>query len=193
MKTQAMMLAGIIITAGAAQAQSINGGIAVGGTGSYTSSSLTLNATQLVESSTGDLSTADSLSYATASTATVSGLSSTALTLTSPIADFFEFSTAGIPGSTGTTPGDRFDFELTSLSEVTSGLTSFYGSGILSDSTGALQSSPATFTMTFSGPNSESFSLDTVATPEPSSWVLAAIACGALGFFAYRRHQLGSI
>jgi hypothetical protein len=191
MKKQLLAVAALVALVGIGHAQQINGGIAVGGSGAFTSGSLTLNSIGLVESSTGDLSSADTESGATLSTAVLSGLSSSPTT--ESINDFFQFSSPLIPPSTGTTPANRFDFDLTSITETNPTTGIFTGSGTLVDTTGALQNATATFTLSFAGSTAMSFSLDTVqAAPEPSSWALAAILGGAFAFLRFRRAAMQS-
>ena len=170
----------ILLTVGETlQAAQINGGIAVGGSTNsqgFTSSSLTLTGESFVESSLGDLSTADLGSFPVIDSSTISGLSTTAAS--ESINDFFEFSSPGILSSTGTTPADRFVFDLSSLTEAAYFSPAlgadFSGSGTLVDTTGQLQSALANFSLSFSGSNSYSFSLSTEDAPEPSSWTMMA-------------------
>jgi hypothetical protein len=183
----------------AAHADTITGGIAVGGSGAFTASSLQLNSPALVESSTGDLSTADSGSSATLYTTPLTGLSGTATTYSTPIASYFQLSAAGFPPSTGTSPADRFVFALTSITETNSTVGDYSGAGILTDTTGTYSPTMATFTLsntgTPGGVSALSFTLTadgvaaSVATPEPSVWALFAFGCGFLVFLRSSRRR----
>jgi hypothetical protein len=179
--------------AGAALGAQVNGGLAVSpiGGGSATSSSLTLQGSNLITQATGDFLTLGAEdSGLTASTATVSGLSTTPSA--ESISDYFVFaSPSSFPppfDGPGTTPSDRFDFELTSLTETAYngavGVSSFSGAGTITDSAGVYNPTPATFTIGFSSPSNYSFTFDTV--PEPTTLGLAAISLGAL---AMRRRR----
>lgn len=174
--------------AGAARGAQVNGALAVipVGSGSATSSSLTLQGSDLITVATGDFLTLGATdSGLTASTATVTGLSTTPTAESIP--DYFVFaSPSGFPApfdGSGTTPSNRFDFELTSLTETAyssaSGVSSFSGAGTVTDSDGVYDPTPATFTIGFSSPSNYSFTFGTVA-PEPTSLGLAAISLGAL-------------
>ncbi|MGA2246086.1 MAG: hypothetical protein ABSH48_13890 [Verrucomicrobiota bacterium] len=172
----------------------LQGGLAAGGTGSFTSDSLTLNALQLVESATGDFSPAvQSGSELTANTTTISGLSTTALVVSVP--DYFSFSSTLI--APGTSPSDRFEFNLASLTETSDsgGLATFSGTGTLVDTTGAYASAPATFTLGFSGSAGESFSMDTepsvAPVPEPSTLIAGAAMLLPFGVGAFRALRKG--
>jgi hypothetical protein len=174
--------------AGAARGQAVNGGLAVSpiGSGGATSSSLTLASSELITTATGDFLTlgADD-SILTASTGTVSGLSSTPAA--ESIADYFVFASAsGFPSpfnGPGTTPSNRFDFELTSLAETSynagTGVSSFSGAGTVTDTDDVYSPTPATFTIGFSSPTNYSFTFGTVV-PEPASLGILAISVGAL-------------
>ena len=172
---------------GSAHATLINGSIAVGadGSGSYSGSTLTLSPTNIVESGAGDLNI-DFGSSVAASGAELSGLSSSATP--ESVSDYFEFAAPGILSSAGTTPQNRFLFDLTGVTETNATYGDFTGTGVLIDTTGALQATNATFSLAFSGPTNYSFSLGTtgVAAPEPSTWALALAGMGGLLFFARR-------
>jgi len=200
MKATTVLLALIpsLVCVLAVHADTITGDIAVSGSGTFTSSSLQLNSLAAVGSSTGDLSDADSGSFALLSTATLTGLSSTATTYSTPIADYFEFSSAGLPPSTGTSPVDRYDFALTSITETNSTAGDFTGIGILTDTTGTFSPTVATFTLSNSGqpggPSGAGFTLSAdgiaaTAAPEPSVWAMFAFGCGFLALFRLRRRR----
>jgi len=193
-KAATIAVLGAIGFAGPAFGAQLNGGLAAGpiGSSSATASSLTLAGSNLISSATGDFLTlgADD-STLTASTATVSDLSATPTP--ESIDDYLLIASPGpLPGvppfdGPGTTPSNRFDFELTSLAETAynsgSGIASFSGAGIITDSVSpdGYDPTPATFTLSFSSlsPSNYSFTLDTVV-PEPTTLGLAAISLGAL-------------
>jgi hypothetical protein len=174
--------------AGAAFGAQVNGGLAVSpiGGGSATSSSLTLQGSNLITQATGDFLTLGAIvSGLTASTSTVSGLSTTPTAESIP--DYFVFASPSVfppPfDGPGTTPSNRFDFDLTSLTETAYnaavGVSSFSGAGTITDSAGVYDPTPATFTIGFSSPSNYSFTFNTVV-PEPTTLGLAAISLGAL-------------
>jgi hypothetical protein len=158
---------------------------------SFTSSSLTLNAQNLITTAeSGDFATQiPAHSDLTASTTTITGLS------TSPLADsipnYFVFSTPdAILATSGTTPNNRFDFNLATITETSfgSGAASFYGTGTLVDTTGAFDNTPATFTLSFSGSSNYSFTFAATAVPEPAT--LGLIGTGLLGALSRRRRRV---
>jgi hypothetical protein len=174
--------------AGAALGAPVNGALGVSpiGGGSATSSSLTLQGSILITQATGDFLTLGAMdSGLTASTATVSGLSTSPTAESIP--DYFVFASPSIfppPfDGPGTTPSNRFDFELTSLTETgfnaASGVSSFSGAGTITDSAAVYDPTPASFTIGFSSPSNYSFTFNTVV-PEPTTLGLAAISLGAL-------------
>ena len=164
----------------AIHAQDFTGGIAIGGVGSYTSSSLTLGTNNVFESGDGTFA---GLSFGFGSIANpeIDGLSGTStLTLSAPL-PAYEISSS-------TTPVDEYAFEMTSITlESTSPNNVYQGTGEFIDNENVLTPTDATFTLSFSGPNSYSFSADVVqAAPEPSAWALA-LTCVA--FFVYLRRR----
>jgi len=170
--------------AGAALGAQVNGDLSVSpyGGGSSTSSSLTLYGQNIIFVATGDFGTLGAAdSDLTASTVTVSGLSTTPTAEAIP--DYFVFASPdAFFGGSGTTPSNRFDFELTSLTETSfNGAlgASYSGAGIVTDTASVYDPTPATFTIGFSSPSNYSFTFGTVA-PEPTSLGLAAISLGAL-------------
>ena len=177
------ILFALVLSAGASQAmaQSMTGGLAAGEVGSYSSSSLQLSTTGVGLGQGGDGTFSNMGEFLVESTGTVTGLSATPLTLTTPVQGFF----------TVTDNSDLISFELTTLSENTSGaFPVFSGAGILTDSAAAFSPTDATFTLSFSGSSSNSFSLDTVATPEPASWMLGGMAALAIGILIRRRRAV---
>jgi hypothetical protein len=182
----AVSVAGLACT-GVANATLISGSFAAVDSitipgGSFTSSSLTLNSDNLI-TGTPSIPGVSALSTLTADPTTVTGLSTSAETL--DIANFFVFSTLGSLGGSGTTPLDRYTFTLTSLTETTfSGANgaSFYGTGDLIDSTGALEETEASFTLGFPGSSNYNFTFATGAAPVPEPTTIAAGALMLLPF-----------
>lgn len=180
--------------AGAANAQFLNGSLTlsalVPGTGSATASTLDLSLTNVVASTTGSFASLvplNSILYAPHPGTT--GLSSSPLA--DPISDFFVFAdqypAAG--GAKGTTPPDRFDFNLATLTEnfydSANGTALFTGTGMIVDTTGDNQDTAGEFTVNFSGPGN--YTLTILTVPEPATITLAA--AGLLGLLALRRRR----
>ena len=170
-----------------AGAQSLTGTLGVNElapqNGSFTASSLTLNPTNLIMTASGNLGTLVSpMSDLEAYALTINGLSSTPLAV--PINGYFSFSTTDSNfGGAGTTPPDRYEFNLATLTEVaynSPNNANFTGTGMLVDTLGTYSSAPATFNLSFSGPNNYSFSL--IAVPEPSTFALLLTGLGAIAF-----------
>ena len=157
--------------------------------GSFTSSSLTLNSTNLILTYSGGFTgQVPAESELTADNSTISGLSSSAST--ESINDFLVFSVPYSVSGSGTTPLDRFDFDLTSLTEVSYNApnnATFSGTGMLIDTTGAYANTPATLSLSFSGPSTYSFTLTAAPVPEPTT--IGLFAAGLLGAFAFRRRK----
>ena len=159
---------------------------------SFSASSLTLNAQNLITTAlSGDFATqVPSLSDLTANTTTITGLS--ASPLADSIPNFFVFSTPdAIFSTSGTTPSNRFEFNLATITEtsyVSSSVASFYGTGTLVDSTAAFDNTPAQFTLSFSGPSNYSFSFAATAVPEPTT--LGLVATGLVGALSFRRRRV---
>jgi hypothetical protein len=153
------------------------------GTAAFTSSSLTLSSSNLITLDTGTFnSLVPQNSDLTAYTGTISGLSSTALA--DSINGYFMFSTPNSGfGTSGTTPNNRFVFDLATVTEVayySPESAVFTGTGTIIDTTGAYANTPGAFNLTFSGPNTFSFSL--AAVPEPSTFGILLVGAGALLF-----------
>jgi hypothetical protein len=148
--------------------------------GAFTSSSLVLNPSTMIIFETGTFSSlVPNLSELTSYTGTLTGLSSAPTT--ENIDNFFTFSTPNsLVGASGTTPNNRFEFDLNTLSEAyyNGQFADYVGVGTLVDSLGTYASSPAQFDLSFSAEGNYSFVLSTVAIPEPYQYGI----CG--GVFA---------
>jgi PEP-CTERM motif len=159
---------------------------------SFTASSLTLNAQNLITTAeSGDFAAqVPSLSDLTAYSTTITGLSTTPLA--DSISDFFVFSTPdAIFGSSGTTPNNRFDFNLATITETSftsTSVASFSGTGTLVDTLGTFDNTPAQFNLNFSGPSNYSFTFAATAVPEPTT--LGLVATGLVGALSFRRRRV---
>jgi hypothetical protein len=162
--------------------------------GSFTSSSLTLTTPSLITSETGIFSSlVPNLSDLISDTGTLTGLSDTPTT--ENINNFLVFSTPSSLEGQGTTPNNRFEFDLSTLSEIAytgnPETAAFYGTGTLVDTSGIYASSPADFTVSFSGEGNYSMILAVTAIPEPARY---GICAGILAFlpvlFGLLRHRL---
>jgi hypothetical protein len=178
-----------------ANAQSFTGTIGIqedsNQTGSFTSSSLTMDVDNFTDpgSGSGTFGTGnipngtEAFAYSTA----IMGLSSTPETVN--IGDFLQIGGPGpaLFASPGTTPNNRFDFELQTLAETSSSPTAadFIGMGVLTDTTGVFAPTSAELELSFSGVNNYSFTLQ--AVPEPTTLVL--LGAGLFGTFAFRRRK----
>jgi hypothetical protein len=182
-----------------ANAQSFTGQVGVQEDASqnaaFTTSSLTMDISNWTEPSSGMGTFATPTvpngteAYVNTSTLdnTINGLSSTPETLN--ISDFVIIGGLGPAafGSPGTSPNNRFDFELQTLSEdyVSSTVAYFTGTGILTDTQNDYSPTSAEFLLSFSGVNNYSFTLQ--AVPEPATLSLTAV--GLLGALVFRRRK----
>ncbi len=180
MKKTLIIAAALITSISAVKAQLITGSLGVEdfGTGAgYTSSSLTLGNLNIVNSSEQGTFAAlvPKLSDVTVDTTTLSGLSTSAKA--EDITDFFVFSSPDFLTASGTSPENRFDFTLTSITEVSHSSLSatFTGTGTLIDTDGVYSDTASTFTLTFAGASEYSFTLAGAPVPEPTTWAAGAL------------------
>ena len=152
-------------------------------TSAFTNTSFSLNQLNLVTATeTGTFASfVPALGFLTAYTGTVTGLS--AIPVSTPISNFFVFSTPDVTlGASGTTPNNRFAFNLTNITETayTVSTASFFGIGTLTDSQGSFSSTPAHFDLAYSSQGGYTIALTAGAVvPEPSTW---AMLLGGIGF-----------
>ncbi len=158
------------------------------GSSSFTPSSVTLDGTNLILSTTQDFtSLVPAFGNLTGYNITITGLSSSPTS--ESISDFFVFSTADPDfDASGTTPPNRFEFNLTSITEdyISSSDANFSGTGTLIDITSTYADTPATFSISFSGADDYSFTVE--AVPEPTT--ISLFAAGILGALALRRRKI---
>lgn len=179
----------ILSVASVATAQGFSGVLSVqedsSQTGAYTSSSLlldNLNYTEPLIAPTGMFATTvpeatEVYAYSTQ----ISGLTSTPQT-----EDINDFLVIGGPGpapydSPGTTPNDRFDFDLQTLEESSSQPGGFIGEGTLIDTQGVYSDTAAQLAINFT-PSSANYSFTLTATPEPATLTLVLAGLGVLPF-----------
>jgi hypothetical protein len=156
----------------------------VSSSASYSDSSLTLNAQNIITLNlTGTLAAlVPGQSDLTAYAGTVSGLS--VFPASENIADYFVFSSPDSFFSTsGTTPNNRFSLTLTSLTDLGGGV--FTGAGTLVDASDVYSPTPANFTLSFSGGSTYSFSMAAQVVPEPGTSMVLGL--GLLGLLAVPR------
>jgi hypothetical protein len=193
-----MTVAGLAF-ATAATAQQMNGSLGfveypIGSVSStWTSSTLQLNSADLVNGSeTGIFASLVPVRSDVAGVATALTGLSTAPT-TENINDFFQFSSPdSVFGTLGTTPNNRFDFYLATITDV--GNDTFTGTGTLVDNTGAYASTPASITLNFSSPagaplNEGEYSFTLSAEPIPEPVTINLLLTGLIGSWALRRHK----
>jgi hypothetical protein len=163
---------------GAAHAQ-FTGTAAIGGAGTYDSTTLTLGATNAFESGDGTFSGisfgAGSISNSTIS---LNGFDKVTLTAAQPT---FEISSS-------TTPVDEYAFEITSITPDSTIAGKYTGTGSFIDNEDVLPTTSGTFTLSYSGASdvSDGYSFTATAAPEPSAWALTLI-CGASLVYLLRR------
>ena len=170
----------ILCLASVASAQEeFTGSLGATGTGNFTDSSLTLDATNISGGATETFDLVPLGTDVTAYSTTIADLSSTLESLA--ISDFLEIGTAGEFGSPGTSPPNRFDFNLQSLEESDPTLGQFIGYGTLVDTqAGGYAGTPAELDITFSDANTYAFTL--TAVPEPATLTLLLAGVGMLPF-----------
>lgn len=188
-KAHCLLVSVILSLAGVAGAQgTMNGSMSVqedsNQTGSYSSTSISMdysNYSQPFIPASGSFTNVPQGTEIYAYSSSITGLSST---LTSePISDFLVIGGAGPTGSLGTTPVDRFDFNLQTLEETSPGI--FTGYGTIVDTTGFFSDTAAEIQLNFSSANNYSFDLESV--PEPTTLALALAGLGGGLLFARRK------
>jgi hypothetical protein len=174
------------------QAQNLNGSLTAttfpGDIGFATDSSLSMFNTNIIQTATGNFNgTVPISSLLTATTATIEGLSTTPLT--DPINNFFVFSSSAPHGPNGTTPQNRFEFNLQTITEdsFVGGVGEFSGTGTIVDITGAFANTSADFTLDFNGPSPNSYTITLATVPEPAT--VSLVALGLAGTVALRRRR----
>lgn len=184
-KRQRLLVSVILSLASVAGAQSFTGSVGVqedtSQTGSYTANSLTLDSANYTEpgSASGTFfTTVPDGTEVTAYSSTINGLNS--FPAIESISDFLVVGTPGptLFGSPGTTPNNRFDFNLQTLEESAPG--QFIGTGLLVDTQGTYSDTSADLLLNFSGANNYSFTLE--AVPEPATVNLVLAGLGILPF-----------
>ena len=161
-------------------------------TGFFTSSSLSMDISNVTSpfpgAATGTFAlTVPAGSEVMADSTILGGLSSTPISESVP--DFLVFASQGpFTGGIGTSPANRFSFDLLSLSEIynpSTGLANFVGTGTLADADvqGTYSTTPADLYIGFSGPNTYSFTVQ--AIPEPSTFGILA----GLGLLPFIRRK----
>ncbi len=188
-----------MFAAGLASAQQMTGSVTAeqisstfGGFSEATSSSMQIWWTNVVQTASGSFSgIVLQNSLMNASGEQITGLSSTPIS--TPVNLFLQFSVANdfTYGSTtpGTTPSNRFDFNLLTLAETSydsdTGAATFIGTGTIVDITGALQSTPGELTVDFSSANDYTLTLE--AVPEPAT--IGLVSAGFLGLLVLRHRK----
>ena len=157
-------------------------------TSDYDNSTLSLNAQNLITGTPqGTFALMPALSDLTASTVTLSGLSTSSKV--ENIANYFVFSSPdSMFGSSGTTPNNRFAFDLGTISDLGGGV--FTGTGTFVDTMGVYTDTPGHFTLSFSGsPNTvgANYSFTMAAQPVPEPATFAFVGCASWLLFAMRR------
>ena len=194
-KLQILAAAASLAFVGAANAQQMNGSFAVAdvyGGGSAGPGTLTMFSTSLI--TTGISGTfagiVPALSDLTANTATISGIGSSPTP--ENINDYLSFSTPDSTfGGAGTSPLNRFEFNLSTLQTDGSGggTYAFFGQGTLVDEqVGGFDPTPAEMTVSYSGPGSYSFTFAAIAVPEPTT--ISLFATGLLGMWSIRCRKI---
>ena len=181
----------VLSVATVAGAQNFTGAVGIqedtSQTGSYTASSIMLDVANFTDpgSASGTfLSTVPGGTEVTAYGSNITGLSSTPESVS--ISDFLQIGTPGYFGSSGTTPNNRFDFNLQTLAESSSG--DFIGTGTLTDTTGAYSPTSAELLLSFSTPNNYSFTLQ--AVPEPGTLAMALTGLAMLPLFRRKNERV---
>ena len=177
-KRWTLILVAFVALVGQVNAQYLTGSITgenplTGPPAFATASSMTLSATNIIQSATGNFSgTVPINSLAYSMPGTIGGLSTT------PTAVSDILFRIGLPY--------RFSFTLDTLAEDSydsaTGAAVFTGTGTISDISGAYQDTPADLTVDFSSQGAYSFTLE--AAPEPTTACLSVM--GLFGLWAWR-------
>ena len=189
------LLAGVVFVVPAGAQIYFTGSFSVSMWGSastsyFNNSTLSLNAQNLITGTPqGTFALVPALSDLTANTITLTGLS------TSPtvenIANYFVFSTPdSMFATSGTTPNNRFAFNLATVTDSGGGF--FVGTGTFVDTAGYYADTPGLFTIGFSGsPNTTgaaySFTMAAQSVPEPAT--MALFGCASLLPAVLRRRK----
>jgi len=196
LKTQLAITASLIALSHAASAQGVfTGGMAAApsifevSSATHSDASFSLNADNIITGTpSGTFALAGSLNDLTAYSGTISGLST--VPTVDVIASFFTFSSADSTfGTTGTTPANRFSFNLATIASMGAGTGAFTGTGTFTDSQGAFLPTPGSFTVGFSSPNNYSLTMSAVLTPVPEPATVSLVAAGAIAMLALRRRK----
>lgn len=184
-----LLSAGILIFTSTARAQYLTGSIGAeeyaANYGLATASSFSLIMSNIVESTTGSFAGTVPVGSIIFASGGASGLSGSPTTVS--IDNFLRISYPY--GVAGTTPDNRFDFDLSAVTEnsynSSTGAAMFTGTGTLVDTTGGFQTTPGEVLIDFS--NANTYTLTVEAVPEPATLSLAVL--GLVGAVAFHRRK----